>query len=81
MNNDGDHSLTSSRVFCDMIETGSGEKHIELDETTTTIEQFLDLVTTGSTSFVVSETTSPDYAQALRLVNFLRKFECQPATG
>ncbi|EKD05554.1 hypothetical protein A1Q2_00168 [Trichosporon asahii var. asahii CBS 8904] len=28
-----------------------------------------------------SETTSPDYAQALRLVNFLRKFECQPATG
>lgn len=64
-----------------MIETGSGEKHLELDETATTIEQFLDLVTTGSTSFVVSETTSPDYAQALRLVNFLRKFECQPATG
>lgn len=81
MSNDGDHSLTSSRVFCDMIETGSGEKHIELDETATTIDQFLDLVTTGSTSFVATKGASPDYAQAVRLVSFLRKFECQPAIG
>lgn len=67
-----------------MIETGSGEKRIELDETAATIEQFLDLVTTGSTSFVVKtppDSAQIDYAQAVNLVAFLRKFECQAAIG
>lgn len=73
----------SSGVFRDMIETGSGEKRIELDEAATTIEQFLDLVTTGSTSFVVPKRDSAqvDYTQAVNLVALLRKLDCRAAMG
>lgn len=60
-----------------MISSGSGEQRIVLDEKSGTINLFLNLVTSGTTSFVSRTGGKFDYEPAVAIVYFLRKYECQ----
>lgn len=58
-----------------MIAAGSGEKRIELDETTRTIEDFLMFVTTGCARFA-SMDGRVRFDETVNLIAFLRKYGC-----
>lgn len=63
-----------------MIAACTGKKHLELEETSQTISQFLELITTGITDLPGSA-FNPDYDQVVGLVHFLKKYECAAAIG
>lgn len=64
-----------------MLSAGSGPQSIELEEASSTIEQFLDIVTTGDFSLTFSDEskTSTTLVELSRPAKFLRKYDCPVA--
>lgn len=71
---------TSSSVFRDMIDAGSGTKRIELDEVSDTIYEFVCTLYDGNFPHTGSTITQIE-EDLVDFVTFVRKYDCQSILG